>query len=251
MLQGDTGCALWPSSLFLSEVILSFPGVFTTKSCFEVGSGAGLLGACLQHVKASKVILTDGDASTLENLKHNLQINKIGSIDSLAKPTCYSDVVQCIHLPWESAKESELQQFMPDIVLGADVIYDPSCLPHLVRVLSILLNRRNAMNHELNDISDNEKIDDCCDDSVGSGEPRSEDSAMKFLSQQLKSGPVALIASVIRNVDTFNCFSTLCHEADLVVRVVTKTIRPFSLLPYMESYIRSDVHLFVISHLGN
>lgn len=36
MLQGDTGCALWPSSLFLSEFILSFPEIFARKACFEV-----------------------------------------------------------------------------------------------------------------------------------------------------------------------------------------------------------------------
>ncbi|MCD7471874.1 hypothetical protein HAX54_012648 [Datura stramonium] len=33
--------------------------------------------------------------------------------------------VQCLYLPWESATENELREFMPDIVLGADVIYDP------------------------------------------------------------------------------------------------------------------------------
>uniref|UniRef100_A0A452XY21 Uncharacterized protein n=1 Tax=Aegilops tauschii subsp. strangulata TaxID=200361 RepID=A0A452XY21_AEGTS len=36
MLEGDTGCCLWPSSLFLSEFILSFPELFAKKCCFEV-----------------------------------------------------------------------------------------------------------------------------------------------------------------------------------------------------------------------
>ncbi|PKU68443.1 hypothetical protein MA16_Dca016801 [Dendrobium catenatum] len=54
LLEGDTGCALWPSSLFLSEFILSYPKLFSEKVCFEVGSGVGLVGVALAHVGASK-----------------------------------------------------------------------------------------------------------------------------------------------------------------------------------------------------
>ncbi|KAL5730325.1 hypothetical protein ACHQM5_003161 [Ranunculus cassubicifolius] len=77
MLEGDTGCSIWPSSLYLSEFILSYPEIFTAKSCFEVGSGVGLVGIVLALVKASQVILTDGDMSTLANLKLNLKLNRL------------------------------------------------------------------------------------------------------------------------------------------------------------------------------
>ncbi|TYI70887.1 hypothetical protein E1A91_D08G254800v1 [Gossypium mustelinum] len=158
MLEGDTGCSVWPSSLFLSELILSYPHIFSGKSCFEVGSGVGLVGICLAHVKASKVILSDGDLSTLANMKLNLEKNRLNTETNLPEPSienqnvvssshghiipCHQ--VKCIHLPWESASEKELQNFMPEIILGADVIYDPSCLPHLVKVLAILLNKKKS-----------------------------------------------------------------------------------------------------------
>ncbi|RLM97965.1 hypothetical protein C2845_PM06G07430 [Panicum miliaceum] len=77
MLEGDTGCSLWPSSLFLSEFILSYPEIFSTKCCFELGSGVGLVGICLNYVGASKVILTDGDTSTLTNMKENMEMNSL------------------------------------------------------------------------------------------------------------------------------------------------------------------------------
>jgi len=77
MLEGDTGCSLWPSSLFLSEFILSYPEIFSTKCCFELGSGVGLVGICLNYVGASKVILTDGDTSTLTNMKENMELNNL------------------------------------------------------------------------------------------------------------------------------------------------------------------------------
>ncbi|XP_021772988.1 protein-lysine N-methyltransferase EEF2KMT [Chenopodium quinoa] len=253
MLQGDTGCALWPSCLFLSEFVLSFPEVFTRKSCFEVGSGVGLLGVCLNHVNASQVILSDGDASSLANLKINLEMNKIENPEaSLDKSTDSSYMVQCIHLPWESAKESELQQIKSDIVLGADVIYDPSCLPHLVQVLSIFLNRRKTSDSKLNGSArvDNKEEDCLGDDSTESNTATLQEATLRTLIKEMDIGPVAIIASVIRNIDTFNCFLNLCCQNNLLVRDITKSIRPYNLLPYMESYKRSDVHLLVLSYVS-
>ncbi|GAB4855513.1 hypothetical protein Ancab_024132 [Ancistrocladus abbreviatus] len=273
MLGGDTGCALWPSSLFLSEFILSFPGIFMNKSCFEVGAGVGLLGICLEHVKASKVTLSDGDLSSLANLKFNLEINQIKG----------TDVVECFHLPWEYANEGELQEFMPDIVLGADVIYNPSCLPHLVRVLSILLDQRKSysdqhnnnkqdfhpsqtcINGDANDAHDDvdhvmssyrhdagEPIfiagDYKCMYDAYSGKPCLEAASTVSLYHALESGPVAFIACVVRNVDTFSYFITLARQATLVIRDLSRTIRPAKLLPYMQSYPQSDVRLLLISH---
>ncbi|CAN1161363.1 Protein-lysine N-methyltransferase EEF2KMT [Linum perenne] len=205
MLEGDTGCSVWPSSLYLSEFILSFPDRFSHKSCFEVGSGVGLVGICLSHVKASQVILTDGDLSTLANMKLNLSLNHTNTTPFLPQkhdqdPSCNS-TLKCIHLPWESASETELQSFKPDIVLGADVIYDPSCIPHLVRVLASLVKR----------------------------------------------GAMGYIASVIRNVDTFDCFLDVAEKAELVVSDVTDAIRPLELLPYMNSYSQNGIRLFTVT----
>ncbi|KAL9235067.1 hypothetical protein vseg_009863 [Gypsophila vaccaria] len=254
VLQGDTGCALWPSSLFLSEFILSHPEVFARKSCFEVGSGVGLVGICLQHAKASKVILTDGDTSTLANLKVNLEMNQIGGIDG--NSFCAYDAVQCTHLPWESAKESELHQFMPDIVLGADVIYDPSCIPHLVRVLAILLRHERTVDSKSYPnpgglVRSSTRIHNNNDDFVESDNATVQAASMKFLAQEMMSRPVALIASVIRNVNTFNCFLDTSRRANLVIRDLTDSIKFSNMIPYMESYKRSDVRLFMLSYLSD
>ncbi|KAK4344971.1 hypothetical protein RND71_035147 [Anisodus tanguticus] len=219
MLEGDTGCSIWPSGLFLSEFILSFPEVFSDKSCLEVGSGVGLVGVCLAQANCSKVILTDGDLSTLANMKLNLELNQLAT--DILGHTQKTNTVQCLYLPWESATENELREFMPDIVLGADVIYDPLCLPHLVRVLTILLKRE-----EIN------------------GVPHAE-----HLSPGLGQGPVAYIASVIRNIDTFNYFLSLAEKEKLIVSDITETMKPLDLLPYVKSYQRSSIRMFRISYL--
>ncbi|EEF49792.1 protein-lysine N-methyltransferase EEF2KMT [Ricinus communis] len=267
MLEGDTGCSVWPSSLYLSEFVLSFPDIFSNKTCFEVGSGVGLVGVCLSHVKASKVILSDGDLSTLANMKFNLELNESSVDTGMPERTMQDqnrvkaemDKVKCIHLPWESATRNELQEFMPDIVLGADIIYDPSCLPYLVQVLAILLKQTRAHSQMPEEncqgsLLDNNRADikvkdgdesNCKADKNGCGSDLrlvdgSSDAAPR-------KGPVAYIASVIRNIDTFNCFLGLAEQANLSVRDITEKRRPFDLLPYMQSYNRSSIRLFCVA----
>ncbi|KAG9149804.1 hypothetical protein Leryth_024593 [Lithospermum erythrorhizon] len=250
MLEGGTGCCIWPSSLFLSEFILSYPELFLHKSCVEVGSGAGLVGICLRQVKASKVILTDGDLSTLANMRSNLELNKISATNDSLDGSLHADKVKCVHLLWEYATEDELQSFTPHIVLGADVIYNPSCLPHLVRILGALLKCRKSLPSFVHDGRE-------CSNEIASESGLQQTSSAnnnylnnEVLSNDLNKHPVALIASVIRTRDTFSYFLSLAEEANLHVMDITEKIKPISLLPYMKSYERSNVRMFVVSYLS-
>ncbi|KQK07596.1 putative uncharacterized protein DDB_G0277003 isoform X1 [Brachypodium distachyon] len=231
MLEGDTGCSLWPSSLFLSEFILSFPKLFSKKRCFEqLGSGVGLVGVCLNYVGASKVILTDGDASTLINMKANMEMNNLYAEDSeLVKES--KNKVECKYLSWEEASESDLWDCRTDLVLGADIIYNPSCVPHLVRVLSTLLGREDGRCETVNVGRDEEPVNEV----PWNGATR---------------GPLAYMATVIRNADTFNCFAKAAADAKLSVVNITGAAAPSSFLPYMLSYERSSVQLLEITSLS-
>ncbi|TVU17898.1 hypothetical protein EJB05_33959 [Eragrostis curvula] len=220
MLEGDTGCSLWPSSLFLSEFILSYPKIFSKKCCLELGSGVGLVGICLNHIAASKVILTDGDSSTLTNMKENMELNNlcVGGEHPKLLDEC-TNKVECKYLSWEEVSESDLGGCQPDIVLGADIIYDPICVPHLVRVLSTML-RRDGYQGKTNGTSSDEFVTE---------------------------GPIAYIAIVVRNVDTFNCFGKAAADAKLSVVNITSNAAPANFLPYMLSYDRSSVQLLRIT----
>ncbi|KAI3747471.1 hypothetical protein L6452_09928 [Arctium lappa] len=250
MLEGDTGCSIWPSSLFLSEFILSCPELFSMKSCFELGSGVGLVGICLANVKPSKVILTDGDLSTLANLKVNLELNhmstRFGSSQGILEDP-YK--VKCLHLPWESALESDLRDLMPDIVLGADVIYDPECIPHLVRVISTLLTTKKSTPLHRggfkvpNGISGDTLLKNSNASSSDIVNRRYEEFLLASTTQ-----PVAYIASVVRNIDTFNYFLKVAQEANLRVVDITQNVKMLDFLPYMLSYQRSSVRLLGIYH---
>ncbi|KAL5156020.1 GDSL esterase/lipase [Glycine soja] len=233
MLEGDTGCSIWPSSLFLSELILSHPELFSNKSCFEIGSGVGLVGLCLAHVKASKVILSDGDLSTLANMKFNLELNHLNVEDDMLQrnkdPNMSVDVLTPTYFP--------IPLFMFSVVsselLGADVIYDPVCLPHLVRVLAMLLNQTNlgscrqhasCKGHSPNIEHENGEHNHeyAIDKSDGGCKAIYNDGS----SSLSKEAPVAYIAYVIRNIETFNYFLSLGKQANLDIVDLTDSLKP-------------------------
>ncbi|XP_058076422.1 branched-chain-amino-acid aminotransferase-like protein 1 [Magnolia sinica] len=305
MLEGDTGCSIWPSSLFLSEFILSYPEIFSDKFCFEVGSGVGLVGISLTYVNASKVILSDGDLSSLANLKHNLELNQSRTGTEVSESTLQDvNLVETKYLKWESASVADLQDCNPDIVLGADVMYDPLCVPHLIRVLTILLARKEYKPHRW--------MENCCNGTLRNGHindennygdggslnfnrsrtcehtPKNNNNVYKFDSHRCKTcrcnglnkkhndssrgyctssgeascydasvcksaydgskdgGPIAYIATVIRNPDTFDCFLRLTTQAGLSVVDITEMWKPLNLLPYMISYDRSSIRLLSV-----
>eukprot|EP00897_Mesotaenium_endlicherianum_P000895 jgi/Mesen1/10806/ME000092S10290 len=176
MLQGSTGCSVWPAGIYLAEFLMSFPRVVAGRRCLELGSGSGLVGACLARLCPKKVVLTDGNLEALHNLSHNLTIN--GARIALAPPedqqvaareehgTAWqaaapsretsdalsgppvgesADVdapeVSCTQLRWEDAEREELEAHEADLILGADLVYDPRVVPMLVKVLALLLQR--------------------------------------------------------------------------------------------------------------
>lgn len=86
----------------------------------------------LKSFQKFQVILSDGDLSTLANMKLNLESNlqqsgvkiflhlKLVIFLQTWNPGVWhsfnSFKVQCICLPWETTTENELQSYAPDIV---------------------------------------------------------------------------------------------------------------------------------------
>jgi protein-lysine N-methyltransferase EEF2KMT len=63
-------------------------------------------------------------------------------------------------------------------------------------------------------------------------------------------GPVAYIATVVRNVDTFNCFVKAAAYAKLSVLNITSDVALANFLPYMLSFDRSSVQLLRVTSLS-
>ncbi len=151
--------------------------------------------------------------------------------------------------------------------LGADVIYDPVCLPHLVRLLSILLNKKILSSAKRNDNfqgswldSKHGKVNGSHQGNVNANANANatangngfDASGGKIICNGTSNpgsskGPMAYIAFVIRNIDTFNQFLSLVDQANITITDLTETHKPLNLLPYIQSYDRSNVRLFVLS----
>ena len=118
--------------------------------------------------------------------------------------------------------------------MGADVIYDPQCIPHLVRVIATLLTKEK---------SNSPNSSNGQDYSVDSSILKSEYEEFVLASM---TKPVAYLASVVRNIDTYNYFLKVAQQANLRVVDITQNFKMYNFLPYMRSYERSSVRLFGI-----
>lgn len=237
MLEGSTGCYAWPAGLFLSELLISYPGIFSGRCCLEIGAGAGVSSICLAHLNASKVIVTDGNLSTVANLRQNLLINDLRVFGETVSPReqhlrkASTTLVECHELLWESATEQTIANFGADILIGADLIYDPTCIPHLVRVLRLFLSRHEVVKAR-----------------PGEGFSQDQSSAQNQhpdkLDSCIKDGmPIAFLATAIRNMETLNMFISSAHLAGLLVEDVTHTMKPSVFLPHVTEIDRSAICL--------
>ena len=122
LFEGSTGCHAWEAGFFLAEFVLSQRVLFQGRRCLELGSGPGTVGVALVRAGATQVALTDGDADTVENARRNMGLNvEVGG----------GVGVSCEQLRWEAPGRVEA-----DLILGADLLYDPGVITDLVRLIS-------------------------------------------------------------------------------------------------------------------
>jgi len=163
--HGTTGLRTWQAGKFLSKWMLENNGWLPQKkeyTILELGSGVGFTGISLlknKQFSARRMIMTDHHDSVLytlhQNVKANLNIdehdyetitNKDECIDymKLRFPIQYKfSIGNCERhatvdkLDWEYflLNEAKHERFTCDIVIGADIVFDKSVIPHLVNVI--------------------------------------------------------------------------------------------------------------------
>jgi predicted nicotinamide N-methyase len=139
----STGMALWLGAEALTSWLAEEnPDLVKGKKVLEVGAGVGLCGIVAFHLKASKVVLTDGDLNVLTNLRYNVEHNISGK---------NRDECTCHQLIWGQ----KLQEFKEthgqfDVIIGADLFYITQSLKHLFSTVDHLLTKQGiflACNH--------------------------------------------------------------------------------------------------------
>ncbi|KAM0792588.1 hypothetical protein ACM66B_005249 [Microbotryomycetes sp. NB124-2] len=171
---GTTGLRTWQACIKLANHLIAKSNVLqTATTVVELGAGVGLLSLIAASVSPStRVITTDVFDQVLDKLETNVSRNKLESRIAVKK------------LDWEQAAASTgssylsdvLEDIAPQLIIGADIVYDPVLAEALAQTLVNLLKRSNS------------------------------DSATSC---------AALIASTIRNVDTWIYFQTKCSDSGL------------------------------------
>ncbi|KAK5977905.1 hypothetical protein GCK32_010266 [Trichostrongylus colubriformis] len=124
LCYGTTGLSLWQASCDLANFLCSFVDLSNAK-VLELGAGCGLTGiAVARSFRNSAVSLSDYDPKVLMQLEFNVQENFCEACSSM----------EVLSIDWTSFDITQLPS-VPDIVIAADVVYDPKILPALCSVL--------------------------------------------------------------------------------------------------------------------
>lgn len=150
--DGTTGLCSWQASKALCEFITNNLEDFHGKNILELGSGVGLTGIFMaKHCEPSIIVLSDCHSSVISTLKQNVELN----FPKAMKVECDNPLVNCLvdngdslvavmNLDWSYINASNLNQLIePDIVVGADVVYDHSMFQILLPAINYVFALTN------------------------------------------------------------------------------------------------------------
>ncbi|XP_010430502.1 PREDICTED: methyltransferase-like protein 23 [Camelina sativa] len=124
-MKEEYGLFVWPCSVILAEYVWQHRSRFRDSSILELGAGTSLPGLVAAKVGAN-VTLTD-DATkpeVLDNMRRVCQLNKL---------KC-----NVMGLTW-GVWDAPIFDLRPNIILGADVLYDSTAFDDLFATVSFLL----------------------------------------------------------------------------------------------------------------
>ncbi|GAA6011526.1 hypothetical protein JCM11491_004675 [Sporobolomyces phaffii] len=153
---GTTGLRTWQACIALSNHFLVDPGdvVHSATNVVELGAGVGLLSLVVAKLKEEgdgsrrpgTVFATDVDDKVLELLDANVRLNGLearvrtsrldwelaGDLDA------HGDELST----WERETFGDDERGRPDLIIGADIVYDPTLTAQLAATIAWLLRPR-------------------------------------------------------------------------------------------------------------
>lgn len=139
----NVGLRTWDACLRLAYY-LSIEGhsLIKDKAIIELGAGTGMLSIlCANHLEADIVLATDGLPEIVTSMEQNIELNP------LAEPAMTT--IHAAHFEWSDTDTltqsvgllSSRHWLKYDLVLGADITYNPEYFEPLVTALLALLSR--------------------------------------------------------------------------------------------------------------
>lgn len=157
---GTTGLRTWRASFALAQYLIEHTDLVAHHTVLELGSGTGFLGILIaslqlrfdltsadptdgaQSASPPTIYLTDANPCVLDRCQHNMKL-------ACNRSSCHPNIEYRL-LDWCDAISSpdSLASFLAntdvEIILGADVVFDPTMVPPLVATLSVALSQGTA-----------------------------------------------------------------------------------------------------------
>ena len=147
---------VWEAGACLAEFLIEHPALIRDKKVLELGAGVGLTGIVAAGLcQAKHLHMTDYTEACLDNMEHNITVNKdwlvrhgvnVDDNECSRKLTSgYLEWTECVegddeNSPREISTSESFQFSNAEVLLAADVVYDASQIPSLVRSVKVLLS---------------------------------------------------------------------------------------------------------------
>lgn len=132
--EDKTGLSIWGTSIVLSRWLAEQSETLRGKTVLELGAGCGLGGLTTVILCGAKgVCMTDVNSKTLDNLRHNINLNQaaLGSSRVMAAALDWTDKKTWAPLLKAWGKF--------DVIVGSDLVYDKSVVSPFVDVVDGLM----------------------------------------------------------------------------------------------------------------
>uniref|UniRef100_A0A2A4JBK2 Uncharacterized protein n=1 Tax=Heliothis virescens TaxID=7102 RepID=A0A2A4JBK2_HELVI len=149
VVNGTTGLKTWEAALMLSDWALSNPEIFANKNVLELGSGVGFTGITISKLcNVKSLTFTDCHNDVLKTVCENIEINlphyKQETIHGVTMFKNAGKSLNVMMLDWNTLDDLP-ENVVPDIVIGADIVYDPSILIPLCNVIKTFCFRNKHL----------------------------------------------------------------------------------------------------------
>lgn len=146
LLSSFVSRVVWPSSLFLSHYFCANTELICDKSIVELGAGTGVLGLSLSKLQPQQVTLTDSCQSSISVGQQSVQRNNAQEVCKVEKLTWGNmaeeqDVIEKLN---ETRNAEEPQVLGFDMVVAADVVYEPDLIEALISTGTRLLKDKQS-----------------------------------------------------------------------------------------------------------
>eukprot|EP00741_Cyanophora_paradoxa_P003399 tig00000704_g3302.t1 len=134
--RGEYGNYIWPSARILAEYLWRRRELVEGRTVLELGCGVSLPGLAAAALGAKRVLLTDlDDADLLENVRRGVFVNEELGLVPPGIATVHAH-------PWGRFEGYPLaEEPAPDLLLGADVFYDPKDFDDVLASVRFFLER--------------------------------------------------------------------------------------------------------------